>query len=359
MLNHSHFRLVCSCACATLLALTLVGCRQERLFQQSFLAFGTLVELSIYGAAPELEQRAADTVRRDFEFLHATWHPWESGSLKRINTLIPSGASFSVGPGFPEVIARARELSRQSGGRFNPAIGNLVQLWGFDREDQAQRMPPAADRIAALVAKAPSLDDLVIEGVRLKSRNPYVYLDFGAYIPGHATELIGDRLKAMGIKHAILNAGGEVRAFGRRGTRPWRIGIRAPRNPGVIAYVDIDGDETVVTSGDYERYFEHEGRRYCHILDPRNGYPAQGVQAVTVIHEKGAVADAASISLFVAGPEEWTSVAAAMNITQAMLIDAQGRVHLTPAMQRRLEFVAEPKPEMLVEPIRPAENAVP
>jgi FAD:protein FMN transferase len=335
----------------------LIGCRTDELFERRFLAFGTLVELTLYGADPRLASRAAVQVGADLDFLHEAWHPWQPGSLKRINTLIPTGSEFSLGPGFPEVIERTRLLSNASSGLFNPAIGKLVELWGFHDDEAMRQEPPAADRIAQLVGRHPSLDDLKLAGIRMRSTNPDVYLDFGGFIPGYAADLAVERLRSMGMDNGILNAGGEVRVFGRKGGRPWRIGIRAPRGPGVMGYIDMEDDEAVVTSGDYERYFEHEGRRYHHILDPRTGYPAQGVRSVTVVHESAAVADAAATALFVAGPRGWPDVAKAMRVNQVLLIDSDGRAQMSAAMAKRLHFTAEPKPEVLIKHLESHEPA--
>jgi thiamine biosynthesis lipoprotein len=162
----------------------------------------------------------------------------------------------------------------------------------------------------------------------------------------------------MGVTDAVVNAGGEVHAYGRHGDRPWRIGIRDPRGPGVIAYVDIVGEESVVTSGDYEHYFEYQGRRYCHIIDPRTGYPAEGVRSVTVIHPSAGVGEAACKAFFLAKPKEWALLRQHMSVEQVMMIDDEGVVHLTPALAKRLHFVLQPPPKIVIEgtdPVHPAE----
>ncbi|NNJ95529.1 MAG: FAD:protein FMN transferase, partial [Halobacteria archaeon] len=101
----------------------------------------------------------------------------------------------------------------------------------------------------------------------------------------------------------------------------------------IIASIDTDGDDSVFTSGDYERLFSVEDVRYHHILDPRTGYPANGSSAVTVVHDNAAIADAAATALFVAGPDEWQSIAERMGIERVMLVDRDGVIHLTPAMR--------------------------
>ncbi len=137
--------------------------------------------------------------------------------------------------------------------------------------------------------------------------------------------------------HALyLAKGGDLRAMGRRNGRAWRIGIRHPRRPGVIAGIDIDGDESVFTSGDYERFFEYQGVRYHHILDPETGYPAIGTVSLTVIASNGALADASATALFVAGPGEWPELAQALGIELVMLVAGDGHLEMTAAMARRV-----------------------
>ncbi len=121
--------------------------------------------------------------------------------------------------------------------------------------------------------------------------------------------------------------------------------IRA--NPAPLATLELHDGEAIGTSGDYQRYFELDGRRYCHLIDPRNGQPVQGVQAVTILthgEHAGLLSDASSKPLFVSGTQGWLAAAKKMQLDEAMLIDAQGVVHLTSAMQKRLKFTDESTP---------------
>ena len=130
-------------------------------------------------------------------------------------------------------------------------------------------------------------------------------------------------------------------ALGTHGERPWRVGIQHPRKAGPLATLELHDGEAIGTSGDYQRYFEFGGKRYCHLIDPRSGRPVQGVQAVTVLTHgarAGVLSDATSKPLFVSGTSGWRAAAQKMNLTEALLIDDSGTVHLTAAMQKRLEF---------------------
>lgn len=324
--------------------LALAGCNRynDADYQEEFLAFGTLVSVTLHGVDRALADKAIASVREDLNYMHDAWHPWQPGPLGRVNQLLPLQGRFSMAPSLHPVIVQSIELSRQSGGLFNPAIGELVKLWGFSQDEPPSGPPPDARAIAELVARQPSMDDLIVDGITLQATNPALQLDFGAFAKGYGVDRVIEHLRELGVKNAIVNAGGDLRAIGAKGVRPWRIGIRHPRGQGVLASVEVSGDESVFTSGDYERFYEYEGKRYHHIIDPRTGYPARGVVSVTVVHRSAAVADAAATALFVAGPEDWKAVAEAMGVTQVMLVDEAGQVHMSPAMAARIHFETQP-----------------
>lgn len=335
----------------SMLLLSSACSREAPLHQHTFLGFGTLIEVSLYGTDATTAQRAMAAVEAEFELMHSVWHPWQPGSLGRVNTLLATGEWFSSPSSVLPLLVRARQLSQQSNHLFNPAIGKLVRLWGFDQGERADGPPPPADEIRRLVAAMPRMSDLDIEGIRLRSRNPAVTLDLGAFAKGYGIDLAIDLLREMGIDNAIVNAGGDLRAIGRHGERPWRIGIRNPHKPGVVAAVELGADESIFTSGDYERNFTHAGRRYHHIIDPRTGYPASASASVTVIHTDAATADAAATALFVAGPERWHETARAMGIKYVLLIDTEGNAYMNPAMQQRIHLEQPPQNIFISEPL--------
>ncbi len=335
----------------TLGLLLLTGCgaaRQTRIHHSQLLSFGTLVDISLWDASPEQIENAERIIHDELHAMHHDWHAWQPGPLTETNQQLRGGEWFVCPPAILPLIVQAKQLYQRSGGLFNPAIGQLVALWGFHSDTLPKGPPPPKEAIASLVARKPGMDAIVIDGQRIRSTNPAVQLDFGAFAKGYAVDRIIEKLIANGIGNAIINAGGDLRAIGRHGDRPWRIGIRNPRGPGVLAGIELSGDESVFTSGDYERFFRYRGKRYHHIIDPRTGYPARGVTSVTVIHDNAATADAAATALFVAGPEEWHPIARRMGIKYVMVVDDKGRIHMNPAMARRIQFESEQKPEVVL-----------
>lgn len=141
----------------------------------------------------------------------------------------------------------------------------------------------------------------------------------------------------------MVNVGGDLLTLGEPRGRPWRIGIRHPHQEGIIASLEVGADTAVFTSGDYERDFEQDGERYHHILDPRSGHPARGLSAATVVHSDPVRADAASTALMLAGPEDWPAVARRLGVQRIMLVEPDGRIHLTESMQAHLRVEQTPE----------------
>lgn len=353
---------------STLFLLTACGSKELPTYQEQGYVFGTLVEVSVYGEDEARARKAVAQVMQEFQRLHNELHAWKPSALSELNATFAKGESTMVEPELAAMLKDAAQLSAQSDGLFNPAIGGLIKLWGF-QSDEFKPVLPEEKQVAALVAAKPQMSDLVFsstpnpsrpplvrggglapphdkgragEGiVSVSSRNPAVQLDLGGYAKGYALDRAALLLKQAGIHNALINIGGNVLALGTHGNRAWRVGIQHPRKPGPIATLELHEGEAIGTSGDYQRYFEVGGRRYCHLIDPRTGQPVQGVRAVTVLTHgahAGTLSDAVSKPLFISGSAGWRDAAQKMQLTEALLIDEAGVVHITPAMQKRLEF---------------------
>jgi thiamine biosynthesis lipoprotein len=330
-----------------LVALSLVtvsllsACAEPPAYKQQSYVFGTLVEVSVYGEEEARAKAAVDHVLADFDAMHRQLHAWEPSDLERLNTALAGGSTgFEAAPGLAPLIEDAARLSAQADFLFNPAIGNLIRLWGFHSDTFEPKLPPAAE-VEQLVKAQPRLTDLKIAGNVITGGNPAVRIDLGGYAKGLALDRAAAYLRSQGIKNALVNIGGNITALGGHGDRPWKIGIQHPRRPGAIAMLALRDGEAIGTSGDYQRYFEVGGKRYCHLIDPRNGWPAQGVQAVTVLTRgahAGVMSDVASKPLFISGVAGWRAMATRMGIADALLIDAQGKIQVTQALAARLEW---------------------
>ncbi|MGD2117068.1 MAG: FAD:protein FMN transferase [Chromatiales bacterium] len=308
-----------------------------------FMAFGTLMDVGIVGVPEALAEQAVEELEKDFQEMHRLWHAWNPGPLGMVNEKIAAGKSFAAPTSVLPLIRIGQQLAEQSDNLFNPAIGKLISAWGFHSDNPQDKKPPSDEVIQELVQQQPKMSDLHIDGYRLTPGNPAVKLDFGAFGKGYGIDRAIQKLRKMGINNAIVNAGGDLRAIGSRAGNPWRIAIRRPSGAGVLGVIKTDTDESIFTSGDYERNYTWRGKRYHHIIDPRTGYPAEGAASVTVIHSDATTADAAATALFVAGPKDWHRIARQMGIKYVLMIDSNGVLHMNPAMQKRLELFQEYK----------------
>jgi thiamine biosynthesis lipoprotein len=329
-------------------ALLLAACQPaSKLYSQESYVFGTRVEVVVWDAPPDQARTAVADVLREFDRLHRTYHAWQPSEMTALNEAIAAGKPHEVAPEFAQFVREAQTLSAQGDHLFDPGIGALVQLWGFhDDSFKAQLPDPAA--LAKLVKAKPSIADVTVAGNTVSSRNPTVALDFGGYLKGVALDRAIDILWRNGISNALVNIGGNVMALGSKGGTPWRVGIQSPRSPAPLATLELRDGEAIGTSGDYQRFFELDGRRYCHLIDPRTGMPAQGTQAVTVLipprpngGEAGMWSDWSSKPLFIAGAG-WRPIAQRLGLTHVMRIGADGKIEMTDAMRERVKLETQP-----------------
>ncbi|UHD18512.1 FAD:protein FMN transferase [Thiocapsa bogorovii] len=318
----------------------LAACGQETpVTTIRFDAFGGQVDLSLVSVDRQQAKEAASLVQEDFAFLQDAWHSWQPGPMGRVNQLLLTEEPFVAPPSTMPLVRLSKQFELESGGLFNPAIGYLMDLWGFHAGAVRSRPPPPEQQIKRLVAATPSMSQIDIDGLELHGHNRSIKLDFDSIAKSHALDLAIDHLRELGIRSALIKAGGEVRVIGDRSGQPWRITISRPSGSGVLAIVPMRGDESLVTKADYDRNFVFKGEIYHAIIDPRTGSPARGARSVTVLHRDATTAAAAATAMFVAGPTDWEAVAQAMGIRYVLLVDAEGTLHMNQAMADRIELV--------------------
>ncbi|MFZ4535846.1 FAD:protein FMN transferase [Propionivibrio sp.] len=331
--------------------LTLAACSKAPLHHQESFVFGTRVEVLIAGLDEAQARPAAAAVLREFDRLHRTYHAWQPSELSALNEAIAAGKTLEVTPEMAALIVEAQRIAAAGDALFDPGIGGLIKLWGF-QSDEFKAVLPDPVALAAWRSTHPGIADLQLDGLRVSSRNRAVALDFGGYLKGVALDRAADILHAQGVNNALINIGGNVMALGSKNGERWRVGIQHPRQPGPLATVALEDGEAIGTSGDYQRYFELEGKRYCHLLDPRSGEPVMHTQALTVLitarPAAGELSDVASKPLFIAGAD-WPALAKNLAVDQVLRVDAEGRLQVSAALYRRLEFVGGPPkmPEIL------------
>ncbi|MCF6345875.1 MAG: FAD:protein FMN transferase [Thiomicrorhabdus sp.] len=323
--------------------ITLSSCTtpQDTEHKATLVVFGTFVEILIFTPPHQSKQAnaAIKAVERQFHQFHQQWHAWEQGGIvSKINQAIALQQPIEVADSVKHFIVTSQTLTQQSQNLFDPGIGQLVDLWGFHSETW-QGPPPSQQQIQAWLNQRPSLLDISFTGNTLTSSNPNVQLDFGGNAKGLAIEMALASLQKSGIQNAIVSIGGDMKAIGSKHGDPWKVGIQNPQQPTqVLASIELKSGESVMTSGIYQRYFESQGQRFSHILNPKTGYPAQSFSSVTVIHPNAITADAAATALLIAGKEQWLSIAESMGIQYVFSVDKHGKIFQTDAMAQRLTY---------------------
>lgn len=336
---------------ASLLVIAVAGCSRPEVFHQEAYVFGTRVDLSVYGTSQELAAAAMADVLQEFDRLHHAYHAWAPSELTALNEALARGESAVVSDEMAALLLGARRIAAEGDGLFDPALGALIALWGF-HTDEFVPAEPDPDAVQALLAARPRMSDVVIEGNRVSSTNPAVQIDLGGYAKGYALDRAIAILRARGIDNALVNIGGNVMALGGKGRAPWRLGIQHPREPRPLATLPIYDGEAIGTSGDYQRYFELDGERFSHLLDPRTGRPSAGTQSLTVLitprEHAGTLSDAASKAPFIAG-DDWREYTRRHGVEHALRIADDGRIEVTRSLRARLQIPSGVGPVTMVD----------
>lgn len=301
--------------------------------QQTRLLMGTYVTITARGPARETDRALAaafarlDTISRRFSYRDST------GPLYTFNLRGEPFADAEIA-----VLLRvAAEVSAATGGAFDVTAQPLVALWGFAAGVPAVPDPADIESTLALVG----WQHLAIRGDTVAGLVPGLRLDLSGIAKGYAIGEAARVLRDQGVNSALVDAGGDIYALGRKDDRDWRVGVRHPRGGDIVAVIPA-ADVAVVTSGDYEQAFTIRGdTSYCHIIDPRTGRPARGLAAVTVVASDPGRADAWATALFVLGPDALGLVEATENL-EALFITPDLKMTCSSGLAAVLELPAPP-----------------
>lgn len=274
----------------------------------------------------------AQTVQAALDRVVAQMSQWEPASdISRFNRGAP-GAWQNVPPEFARVLKAALQVAERSGGAFDPALGAAVDLWGFG---PAPAPDDAPDEAATTAAIAGGID---FDGPGLRARRTAsARLDLSGIAKGFGVDLAAERLLASGLRHFLLEVGGELRGHGLKPDgQPWWVEIERPPHSRFGPLRVALHEHAVATSGDYRRWLDAGGERHAHTLDPRTGRPvANAVHAVTVLHESCMMADAWATALTVLGPTEGMALADREGLAAYMIADREE--HLSRGLQAMLD----------------------
>ena len=253
-----------------------------------------------FPVAPEaLRQRVAARLE-ELDNLFSTYRP--DSEVSRFNAH-PGLEWFGVSPDFLAVLEQSVSVSQLTGGAFDATVGPLVELWGFGAGDASGRIPDPETVEGLLRATGSDHLQWRESPPAVRRTRQDVRLDFSAVAKGYAVDKLWELLSEAGLQAYLVEVGGEIRTRGRPSDwRDWSIGVENPDESGVAEAVPLR-DAAIATSGDYRDFFEHDGRRYSHVIDPRTGWPVgHDLASVTVVSPTAARADALATAFLVLGP---------------------------------------------------------
>jgi len=290
--------------------MAITGCEQ-RVKKTQFL-FGTVVDVTVI-AKTKSDRSAIDmalSAMKDIDDKVSIYNVHSEISNVNQNAGL---SEVKVSDDTFNILERAYKLSQLTDGAFDVSIGSIVSLWGFGT---TKNKIPSDNEIAEklpLINYEKIILDHTNKTVKLADKGMKV--DLGAIAVGYAVDKAVNVLKEKGVKNALVNGGGEIYAFGSPPKKSaWRVGIQHPRKPNaILGTIDLK-DKAISTSGDYESYFEVNGKRYCHILNPKTGKPIENIMSVTVVADNTTDADALSTAIMVMGEKEGMRLAKRLGV---------------------------------------------
>ncbi len=322
------------------LFLSCAGCGkpESSVHRRSQFLMGTLVEISVYekdeNKVQPAIQNAFNEIQR-LEGLMSTHIP--DSEISKINRAAGIGP-VPVSPEVFEVINRALYWAELTNGTLDISIGPVQELWRFEDEHPSL---PDKNALKQRLSKV-GYGKIWLENQTVFLTEKGMRLHLGAIAKGYAVDQAINILQKKNIHHAFINAGGDLKTLGNRPDKTaWKIGLQHPRKPeSILASFSLSG-KAVATSGDYQKYFDHEGTRYHHILNPKTGYPVTGVMSATVVTDTVMDADALSTALFVMGAKKGLAFIDSLKNTEGLLIDQDKAPHSSQGMEGLADFSLE------------------
>jgi thiamine biosynthesis lipoprotein len=315
---------------ALFVSLFLVSCLGKgapQVHKSSRLLMGTFVEVSVVGNDQEAKKAASeifDELKR-IEML-TSFH--RDSELAKINANAGKGP-VKTDPELLKIINEALRVARETHGAFDPTVGPLAKLWGFSGE-QESRLPSDSEIQETLHLVGWDKVKIDHEAGTVELPQAGMALDLGGIGKGYALNRTAELLAKAGIRSALVNIGGDILALGEKSPgKPWAIGVEDPRNSRAIVAVVSLKDRIIITSGDYERFFEKDGKRYHHILNPRTGYPADKLRSATVVGPVGSTLQPCGTAAFVLGVDQGRKYIESLKDAYGLLIDSEGNNHFT------------------------------
>jgi len=290
---------------------------------------GTRVHAELWHRDPAVAVGLLEQVMAEMRRIDRAYSTHRDDSdLAELNRRGPHGWT-PVSAELVDLLLESRRMSELTDGAFDVTYASAGRYYDF----RHHRRPDEVTLKAAIDAIDYRYVEIDTERHRVRYRRPEVYVDLGGIAKGYAVDRAIAILQGAGIEHGAVAAGGDTRIIGDRRGQPWSVGIRDPRHDGAVSAVLPLLDTAVSTSGDYERYFDEDGVRYHHILDPATGDSARGAHSVTILGPNATLTDGLSTSVFVLGPQAGLALIDRLEGVDAIIIDAQGRLLYSKELQ--------------------------
>jgi thiamine biosynthesis lipoprotein len=319
------------------------GCSDNQIIQNKDYVFGTIVDIKIYGETKQNADHVSNLIFNDFHRLHTYLHPWKTSAISNINQSIKQNRLHDIDdPELIQIIQDNVQLYKSTQGWFNPAIGKLVELWGFHSDLPDQKVPSEVD-ILDLMKNPPKMNQVIIENNMLRSENPNIQIDLGGYAKGYALKRAKKILEDNQISNALINIGGNILAIGKKGDQFWKVGIQHPRKNIAFASIQLKPGWSIGTSGDYQRYFISNNKRYSHLINPFSGYPVHHTQSATIIipprEDSEILSDVLSKPIYLSSKEHKVKLANELQINYFLIILEDGKIMISQDMKNHIEWL--------------------
>ncbi|MBK9096722.1 MAG: FAD:protein FMN transferase [bacterium] len=296
-------------------------------YRQTQILLGTVVDIQVRNTDEKLAEEGIEKAFAEIKRIDNLFTTYnEESPVWKLNNATDS--IISVDEEIYSLLVLCDSITKLSVGSFDVSLDNLTQAWGFYSNNPQLPVSEAID--SALFLSGWQNIKLLDDNQIVKQKK--VGLNFGAIAKGYAVDKAIYVLKDAGINEALVNAGGEIKAIGNE----WVVGVQHPREKNSIINKIMLNGTSVATSGDYENYFEENGVRYHHILDPMTGYPTRGIQSVTVLNADNAFADGLATAVFVMGIEKGLELIEKLRDTEVMIIDEQGKIYYSSRFEKFL-----------------------
>jgi thiamine biosynthesis lipoprotein len=287
-----------------------------KIIKRTRVLMGTVVEIQVKEDDRSLGESAIADAFSEIERIENLFTTYnDTSAIQRINQ--SKDTLISVSSEIYKMMALCDSLWKISDGAFDISLNNLIKVWDFENEEPAV---PEKEEIEDALRNCGWENISLLSNYRF-FRDAEVELNFGAIAKGYAVDRAIDVVKKRGIKNVLVNAGGEITSFGS----DWIIGIKDPRNSEQIIESVVLGEMSIATSGDYENFFEFNGKRYHHILNPFTGFPADSIISVSVLHQSNTIADALATAVFVLGPTRGLELIENTTDSEVLIIDKNNR----------------------------------